>query len=96
MDSNLSLQAITRGGVSILLCNSLHFQIEVHQSFVPHVLIFHLAIWWKWWFIARCYFPPSNVAETDHIAMMLGHCLDGLDPILIVDLNVNSSRTKGG
>ena len=49
----------------------------------------------KSWFIVRCYVLPGSAAETYHIAKALCHCPDGLEPILVEDLNVNLPQTEG-
>ena len=49
----------------------------------------------KRWFIDGCYILPGSVAETEHITKALCHCPDGLELILVGDLNVNLSQPEG-
>ena len=49
----------------------------------------------KMWLVVGCYVLPGSAAETEHIAKALCHCPDGLEPILVGDLNVNLSQTEG-
>ena len=49
----------------------------------------------KRWLIVRCYVLPGSAAETEHIAKALCHCPDGLEPILVGDLNIKLSQTEG-
>ena len=49
----------------------------------------------KRWLIFRCYVPPGSAADNYHIAKVLCHCPDGLEPILVGDLHVNLSQTEG-
>ena len=45
--------------------------------------------------IVRCYVLPGSAAETEHIAKALCHYPDGLERILVGDINVNLSQTEG-
>ena len=49
----------------------------------------------KRWLIFGCYVLPGSAAETEHIAKALCHCPDGLEQILVGDINVNLSQTEG-
>ena len=49
----------------------------------------------KRWLIVGCYVLPGSAADTDHIAKALCHYPDGLEPILVGDLNVNLSQPEG-
>ena len=49
----------------------------------------------KRWIIVRCCVLPGSVVETEHIAKALCHCPDGLEPILVGDINVNLSQPEG-
>ena len=41
-----------------------------------------------------CYVPPFSAADTNHIAMVIGHFLDVMDLILVGDLNVDLSQPE--
>ena len=49
----------------------------------------------KRWFIVRYCILPGSAAETYHITKALCHCPDGLEPILVEDLNVKLPQTEG-
>ena len=49
----------------------------------------------KRWFIDGCYILPGSVAETEHITKALCHYPDGLDLILVGDININLSQPEG-
>ena len=59
------------------------------------VLIFQLVPRRKRWFFAGCYIPPGSVVETEYITKALYHCTDGLELILVGDLNFNLSQPEG-
>ena len=61
----------------------------------PHVFIFQLVTRHKRWFVSGCYIPPGSAAETEHITKALCHCPDGLELILVGDLNVNLYQPEG-
>ena len=44
------------------------------------------------WLIVGCYVLPGSAAETEHISNALCHCPDGLEPILVGDININLSQ----
>ena len=48
----------------------------------------------KRWLVVRCYVLPGSVDENEHISKALCHCPDGLEPILVEDLNVNPSQPE--
>ena len=49
----------------------------------------------KRWFIVRWYVLPCSAAENYHITKALWYCPDGLELILVGNLNVNLSQTEG-
>ena len=49
----------------------------------------------KRWFVDVCYVLPGSAAETYHITKVLYQCQDGLELILVGDLNINLSQPEG-
>ena len=48
----------------------------------------------KRWFVSGCYVQPGSVAETEHITKALCLCQDGLELIMVGDINVNLSQPE--
>ena len=73
----------------LLFRKLLHYKVKAHQHFIPHILILHLETGRNHGFIICRYISLGNASKTNHIAAALGHFPDGVDPILVGDLDVN-------
>ena len=49
----------------------------------------------KQWLVVGCYTPPHRSDNTKEITMSLIHYSDGVDPILVGDININLYQTEG-
>ena len=84
-----------QGGISHLFCNCPNWKIDAHQSFGTCVLTFHIVTLWKGWFDVGCYVMLASAADNEHISTELIYCTDGVDLILVVDINADLYHPKG-
>ena len=83
------------GRISIFFHDYPHWKIESHQTFGPHILIFQTATGQKCWFVIGCYFPSGSISDTEKVVTVIVHWQEGMDQILVGDINVDLYHPEG-
>eukprot|EP00978_Attheya_sp_CCMP212_P036150 scaffold161999_cov90-Attheya_sp.AAC.1 len=69
--------------------DSPHWQVEAYQAYCPNVLSFQLVSGQKRWYVVGAYVPPADTSTIEYVSKALDDRPEGVDPILIGDLNAN-------
>eukprot|EP00978_Attheya_sp_CCMP212_P011677 scaffold28947_cov48-Attheya_sp.AAC.3 len=79
-----------QGGIAVFWRDSPHWQIEAYQAFGPNVVSFQLTTGRRErWYVVGAYIPPHDTAALEYVSKALEARPEGVDPILIGDLNAN-------
>ena len=75
-------------GVSVVCRDEKGWQVEGTVNFGPSVVIFLLTLGARKWYFVGAYMPPKNVSAVHRVEQALRAAPNGLEIILIGDLNV--------
>ena len=78
-----------QGGIALFWRDSPYWQVEAYQAYDPNVLSFQLVTGQKRWYVVGAYVPPSDTSTIEYVSKALDDQPEGVDPILIGDLNAN-------
>jgi exonuclease III len=78
-----------QGGIALFWRDSPHWQVEAYKAYGPNVLSFQLVTGLRRWYVVGAYVPPSDTSTIEYVSKALDDRPEGVDPILIGDLNAN-------
>jgi hypothetical protein len=78
-----------QGGIAVFWRDSPQWQVEAYRTYGPNVVSFQLTSGKCKWYVVGAYIPPADTVTLEHVSKALDDRPEGVDPILLGDLNAN-------
>jgi hypothetical protein len=81
--------SVHQGGIAVFWRNSPHWQVEAYRTYGPNVASFQLTSGKRRWYVVGEYILPADTVTLEQVSKALDERLEGVEPILLGDLNAN-------